>query len=76
MVQQSQLAAILGSDFPSNSAASISGVSVGSSSSSGIGTSRASSASSKCDEETSQREDEVCKLISLVFLGGFQGSIG
>eukprot|EP00112_Aurelia_sp_Birch-Aquarium-sp1_P006673 Seg1731.9 transcript_id=Seg1731.9/GoldUCD/mRNA.D3Y31 product="Kinesin light chain" protein_id=Seg1731.9/GoldUCD/D3Y31 len=57
-VHQSQLAAILGSDFPSNSAASISGVSVGSSSSSGIGTSRASSASSKCDEETSQREDE------------------
>ena len=72
MVQQSQLAAILGSDFPNNSAASISGVSVGSSSSSGIGTSRASSASSKCDEETTQREDEVCRLTLCSFVGEYQ----
>ncbi|XP_065064035.1 kinesin light chain-like isoform X3 [Rhopilema esculentum] len=56
--QQSQLAAILGSDFPNNSAPSLSGVSVSSSSSSGIGTSRASSSSSK-HEDDHQKDDEV-----------------
>ena len=56
--QQSQLAAILGSDFPNSSAASLSGVSVASTSSSGIGTSRASSSSSKHEDDT-HKEDEV-----------------
>ena len=56
--QQTQLAAILGSDFPNSGATSLSGVSVGSSGSSGIGTSRTSSSASKHEEDV-RRDEEV-----------------
>ena len=59
VAQQSQLAAILGSEFPNSSSGSVSGVSVASSSTSGIGSTRASSSASSKYEEDFKREEEV-----------------